>query len=548
MRKISLLYLIVILLGSCKDPAPKEYFVRPCEFVCDYPFSDVNKWAVTCRVWGLLKYYHPNITSGNVDWDKVLLNRLDDIRFITTPEILNTELKKMLSAAGAYTYEKDKNWNDSLNMNRNLDWIDHSFLDEALRDELKKIASMKVQNPAYYSIGRGSSFTGRITFSNEKDQKTVNNSNLLTLFRYWNIVYYFFPYKYKMTQSWDETLTQFIPLFLEATNKSSLDIALLKLVSFIDDGHGYTSGSGPSYKESVNKIEKIGESTVSRVSHGGMERGDIILGIEGQEIQEIRDSLSVLTAASTQLAKDFYINTDIASMIFSQETDIIVSRGGRIQDLHLVPSAFERDTTRTAYSRINNHIGYVDLDVLQSDQVQSMFEYLSHTKGIIFDLRNYPKGVGCFDIIGYCIDEQKVPYLRFTIPDTEHPGAFYWSENHLYLPISSGVPKYKGEIIVLVNEYTQSWAEVNAVMFRTAVNATLIGRPTAGANGETCLIPLPDGRHTTFSAVGAYYPDRSETQRIGILPDIEVYAGMESILAGRDEVLDAAIEYLENKN
>ncbi len=177
-----------------------------------------------------------------------------------------------------------------------------------------------------------------------------------------------------------------------------------------------------------------------------------------------------------------------------------------------------------------------------------MFEYLSHTKGIIFDLRNYPEGVGCFDIIGYCIDEQKVPYLRFTTPDTEHPGAFYWSENHLYLPISSGVPKYKGEIIVLVNEYTQSWAEVNAVMFRTAVNATLIGRPTAGANGETCLIPLPDGRHTTFSAVGAYYPDRSETQRIGILPDIEVYAGMESILAGRDEVLDAAIEYLENKN
>lgn len=41
-----------------------------------------------------------------------------------------------------------------------------------------------------------------------------------------------------------------------------------------------------------------------------------------------------------------------------------------------------------------------------------------------------------------------------------------------------------------------------------------------------------------------YYPDKSETQQIGILPDIEVKSTTQGIRQGRDEVLEAAIKYL----
>ncbi len=41
-----------------------------------------------------------------------------------------------------------------------------------------------------------------------------------------------------------------------------------------------------------------------------------------------------------------------------------------------------------------------------------------------------------------------------------------------------------------------------------------------------------------------YYPDKSETQQIGILPDIEVKSTIQGIRQGRDEVLEAAIKYL----
>jgi hypothetical protein len=45
---------------SKSEPKPRrEYFVRPVEFVCGYTFNDTTKWVIACRVWGLLKYYHP---------------------------------------------------------------------------------------------------------------------------------------------------------------------------------------------------------------------------------------------------------------------------------------------------------------------------------------------------------------------------------------------------------------------------------------------------------------------------------------------------------
>ena len=45
-----------------------------------------------------------------------------------------------------------------------------------------------------------------------------------------------------------------------------------------------------------------------------------------------------------------------------------------------------------------------------------------------------------------------------------------------------------------------------------------------------------------ISGIGVYYPDGEETQRIGIVPDIEVKPTVEGIRTGRDELLERAIE------
>jgi C-terminal processing protease CtpA/Prc len=49
---------------------------------------------------------------------------------------------------------------------------------------------------------------------------------------------------------------------------------------------------------------------------------------------------------------------------------------------------------------------------------------------------------------------------------------------------------------------------------------------------------------TMISGIGVYYPDGTETQRVGIVPDVECKPTIQGIREGRDEVLEKAIEII----
>ena len=80
--------------------------------------------------------------------------------------------------------------------------------------------------------------------------------------------------------------------------------------------------------------------------------------------------------------------------------------------------------------------------------------------------------------------------------------------------------------------------------FQTAGNTTIIGSQTAGADGNVFEFDF-SGFHTNFSGIGVYYPDRRETQRIGIIPDIKIEPTIKGIQEGKDEVLDRALAFIE---
>jgi len=50
-----------------------------------------------------------------------------------------------------------------------------------------------------------------------------------------------------------------------------------------------------------------------------------------------------------------------------------------------------------------------------------------------------------------------------------------------------------------------------------------------------------------ISGIGIFYPDGSPTQRVGIIPDIEVKPTVKGIMEGRDELLEKAIEVIQNE-
>ena len=107
--------------------------------------------------------------------------------------------------------------------------------------------------------------------------------------------------------------------------------------------------------------------------------------------------------------------------------------------------------------------------------------------------------------------------------------------------LTPGQPHYQGKVVILVDEVSQSQAEYTAMAFRSSPQATVIGSTTAGADGNVSEIPIPGGHRTMISGIGVFYPDKKPTQRVGIIPDIEVKPTLAGIRAGRDEVLEEAL-------
>lgn len=100
-------------------------------------------------------------------------------------------------------------------------------------------------------------------------------------------------------------------------------------------------------------------------------------------------------------------------------------------------------------------------------------------------------------------------------------------------------------MIILENEFTQSHGEHLVMCLQAAPNATIIGSQTAGADGGVCKYEIIKGYNTIFTGFGIFYPNKKETQRIGIVPDIEVKPTILGIQQGKDEVLDRALLFVK---
>jgi C-terminal processing protease CtpA/Prc len=178
---------------------------------------------------------------------------------------------------------------------------------------------------------------------------------------------------------------------------------------------------------------------------------------------------------------------------------------------------------------------------LKLNEIKPVFKEFKNTKGLIIDLRTYPENFPVINFAGKLYPKPKV-FAHFTYPNLHTPGLFTTKKG--YRTGLKNKNYYKGKVVILINETTQSSAEYHTMAFRQAPNATVIGSTTAGADGDITMLVLPGGIRTTFTGLGVYYPDGTETQRVGIIPDIKLKPTIAGIKAGKDELLDKAIEVI----
>jgi hypothetical protein len=542
-------------------------------FICSTSIFAQNEpyhWKLyyTCKVWGFIKYNHPRVAACLVDWDKVLLKRLPLIKYSQTNHEFNDLIDSIIISAG--NIGRVPGIPDTLPVelkrNRNLNWIRDPVFRADISSKLDSIKSnfKKLSNNCWVEKS-GNSNKGWLEFPH--DDPCVDSdfyldfpdeyTRLLAIFKYWNIINYFNPYNYILDKPWDSTLYNSILKIAEAKDYVSFFKVFKNMASDLADAHveGLTGSDHYFIRSAYFRPRLIlnpskNDIVVKKSDYPEISRGDVTEEVDGLTVQQWRDSLKNYISAGNPNV----FNRFLALYLVMGDSSSKMNIKFRDKEGILQSDSFERkykydqwfldhhviDTLiGIEWKKLDCNIGYVNMGIMKIANVDQMYSELKTSKAIIFDLRYYPSE----SVISYIANKiypSSYNFVKFTIPDVYYPGTHSWS--YSYTGIAGNQDYYKGKVIILCNQQTQSHAEYCCMALRGMVGSVVVGNQTAGADGNVTRFRLTKDIAAGFTTLGIFYPDGTETQRIGIVPDSIVYPTPEGIRDGRDEILEKAME------
>jgi hypothetical protein len=524
--------------------------------------NQIENLLIFGKVWGFLKYHHPQIAKGNLHWDFEMFRLLQNVLDADNP----SHLQKILIAwvdgiRMPESCDPCANEPEDLHLSPPVGWIkDQSILGSGLSEQLQFIYTNRFSGDKQFYVSLAPN-VGNPVFENELSYSSGvlpdAGFRILALYRLWNIIEYWFPYRDLLDDNWDEVLREFLPRFVEAESWDQYKLALLSFIARIHDTHANLWSAldarppvgNCSWPLEVRFIE--GKATItaftdsSLISTSGLEIGNIITAVDGVSIDTLIEEWSPFYCASNQTTR----MRDIARYLprgTCGESNLTIERQGQSQTI-LLPrtqnsslQSIPHDRPGETFQLLSPDIAYIKLSSIRISDVPEYIERASGTSGLIIDIRNYPSEFVVF-ALGRRLVEQPTSFARFTKGILDNPGAFTWTDP---LKLFPETPGYKGRIVILVDEVSISQAEYTAMAFRAAPGAVVVGNTTAGADGNVSGIPLPGGLQTMISGIGVFYPDKTPTQRVGIIPDIIVKPTREGIRTNRDEILEAALSHI----
>ena len=520
--------------------------------IAQQKISDTEKLASIGKIYGFLKYYHPKVGKGKYDWDKEFIKYLPQVLEASDKESLSKIYSNWINVLG--NIEKCKNCvSDQLlfDKNFNLSWTqDSEIFNAELKAKLKYIEENRFQGENFYVTTEP---VGTIKVTNEPVYQNFSYPSeeyrLLGLFKYWNIIEYFYPYKYLTDQKWDSVLIEMILKFRSASNKEEYQSLVKELIAKLDDTHAWISFDNEKPKYLPVKISNIENKAVvsgfyndSIAKINNIKLGDVILKIDDLEIQKETEKKSKYIAGSNANIKIRQTYNEILLGKNSTST-LTIERNNQIEKIKVNRYNFDDfkywdNPTAIKTKSINEKIGYVNMASIKGAYVSNIFKSFKNKKTIIIDLRNYPASV--YKLLSKYLNSEKRDFSKVYAPTMDYPGKFRYKEN-----LQTGIKNknnFKGKVILLVNDESISKSEFTAMAIQTADNVITIGNQTAGADGNIFVFEYIGGYKTAISGLGIMYPDKTETQRKGVKIDIEIKPTIEGLKQGRDEILEKAIE------
>ena len=180
------------------------------------------------------------------------------------------------------------------------------------------------------------------------------------------------------------------------------------------------------------------------------------------------------------------------------------------------------------------NIGYIRFNmwvIPQAAKIRAAIREFANVDGIIIDLRGNPGGVGGIagGVAGLLSDKQI------------SLGTMNSRSGQMSLLGYPQPAPFLGRIVVLTDHGSASTSEMFAAGLQETGRGTVIGETSAGAILLSVFDPLPTGYMFQYAISDYKSPKNILIEGRGVKPDREVVLTRESLLAGRDIQLDAAI-------
>jgi carboxyl-terminal processing protease len=191
-------------------------------------------------------------------------------------------------------------------------------------------------------------------------------------------------------------------------------------------------------------------------------------------------------------------------------------------------------------SRIRPRIGYLWFDSWAIDlptKLEPVLAGLGDTDGLILDLRQNRGGMnpGIDRLAKFLMADAGL--LAVTTPRGE--------ERREWRHEGSGEAAYRGKVAIIIDEASGSASEVFAAAIQEEGRAVVVGHRSYGGVLNSTQLPLPTGGVLQYPHSDMTTPKGSRIEGRGVIPDILVDLKRADLLAGRDTVLERAIEVIQ---
>ena len=381
----------------------------------------------------------------------------------------------------------------------------------------------------------------------DADQKVASAANVILL---WNVFQHFYPYFDQIDCDWNASLRTAIDTSFDLKERDAATKNLQWLVAQLHDGHG-------------NVYDMKSRALIAGVSFGWVENqlivtasnedqfkvGDIVSEIDGQTSLDHLKEMENYISGSPQW-KRYRSVTKLSQGEGSKSLKI--KRGDQELELQLKfqgrqPAMIDKgEVCRVQVDGENDEddIWYIDMGRAEPKDVNPLIKKFASAKGIVLDFRGYPRGTHF--LFQYMTDVQ-LQSQQWLVPRQIRPDRYDMTDfergGRWKLPPRK--PRFSGKMVFLTNGSAISYAESCMAIVAHYKLGEIIGSPTAGANGNVNPFSLPGGYRVAWTGMRVINHDDSQHHVNGVPVTIPMEPTIAGIRAGKDELLDAAVELIQ---